>query len=207
MSDVERGDGTVIEFWFDFASGYAYFAAQDIDAVAERLGRRILWRPYMLGAAFKRTGARGLSSTPLKSDYALRDWKRIARQKGVPFDLPDGHPVVALAATRAHYWIERSAPETCGPFARALLNGYFRQGLDVSSPEAVAEVASRFGFKASDVMDGVADPEIKAVARAHGDDAIERGAFGSPFFFVDGEPFWGWDRLTMLEDWVRQGGW
>ena len=62
-----------IEFWFDFSSGYAYFAAYEIDAVAERHGRSVLWRPYMLGAAFKLTGARGLSGTPVKGDYARHD--------------------------------------------------------------------------------------------------------------------------------------
>jgi len=59
-----------IEFWFDFSSGYAYFAAQEIDALAARHGRTVLWRPFMLGAAFKVTGATGLSRTPMKGDYA-----------------------------------------------------------------------------------------------------------------------------------------
>lgn len=62
-----------IEFWFDFASGYAYFAALEVDALAARHGRRVLWRPFTLGAAFKVTGATGLSRTPLKKDYAERD--------------------------------------------------------------------------------------------------------------------------------------
>jgi 2-hydroxychromene-2-carboxylate isomerase len=58
-----------IEFWFDFSSGYAFFAAQRIEAIAADMGRTVLWRPYMLGTAYKVTGARGLSSTPLKRDY------------------------------------------------------------------------------------------------------------------------------------------
>jgi 2-hydroxychromene-2-carboxylate isomerase len=53
-----------IEFWFDFASGYAYFAALEIEALAGRYGRSVLWRPFTLGAAFKVTGAQGLSRTP-----------------------------------------------------------------------------------------------------------------------------------------------
>ena len=56
-------DGDAIEFWFDFSSGYAYFAAHTIDLVAERHGRSVAWRPYMLGVAFKRTGAQGLDLT------------------------------------------------------------------------------------------------------------------------------------------------
>ena len=77
----ERSDA-LIEFWFDFSSGYGYFAAQEIDSLALRYGREVLWRPYMLGVAFKQTGARGLSSTPMKGDYARRDWARLSRRLG-----------------------------------------------------------------------------------------------------------------------------
>jgi 2-hydroxychromene-2-carboxylate isomerase len=99
-----------IEFWFDFASGYAYFAALEIEALAERHGRSVLWRPFTLGAAFKVTGAQGLSRTPLKGEYARRDWQRLARLKGVVFKLPERHPKVGLAAIRAFYHIDRIDP-------------------------------------------------------------------------------------------------
>ena len=93
-----------IEFWFDFSSGYAYFAATTIDEPADRHGRTVLWRPYMLGVAFKHTGARGLSSTPMKGDYARRDWARLSRQTGLAFRPPENHPITALPASRAFYW-------------------------------------------------------------------------------------------------------
>ena len=96
-----------LEFWFDFASGYAYFAALEIEALAERHGRTVLWRPFTLGAAFKVTGAQGLSRTPLKREYARHDWQRLARLKGVPFNPPGDHPKVGLPAIRAFYHLER----------------------------------------------------------------------------------------------------
>ena len=99
-----------VEFWFDFSSGYAYFAAQEIDALAARHGRTVLWRPYMLGAAFKVTGATGLSRTPMKGDYARHDWARIARLKKLPLVFHPDHPITQLPATRAYYWIEREQP-------------------------------------------------------------------------------------------------
>ena len=100
-----------IEFWFDFSSGYAYFAAYEIDAVAERHGRSVLWRPYMLGAAFKLTGARGLSGTPVKGDYARHDWARLSKLTGRPFRPPSNHPITALPASRAYYWVEEHFPD------------------------------------------------------------------------------------------------
>jgi 2-hydroxychromene-2-carboxylate isomerase len=197
-----------IEFWFDFASGYAYFAALEIEALAERHGRSVLWRPFTLGAAFKVTGAQGLSRTPLKGEYARRDWQRLARLKGVLFKLPERHPKVGLAAIRAFYHIDRIDPPSAARVAERIITGYFRDGLDTDDPHAIAQVASRLpGIDRESVLAGINDPEIKAIARQHGEAVVARGVFGSPWIFVDGEPFWGSDRLTMVEQWLSTGPW
>lgn len=196
-----------IEFWFDFSSGYAYFAALEIDALGARVGRPILWRPYMLGTAFKVTGMRGLSSTPVKGDYARHDWDRAARRLGVSFAPPADHPKIALPATRAFYWIEASHPGQQAPFAREVFRRYYSGALDTNDPGAVAGLAPALGLDAAALRAGLEDPAIKDHARALSEAAIARGIFGSPFFMIDDEPFWGWDRLPMLEDWARSGGW
>src|SRR5687767_13323743 len=120
-----------IEFWFDFSSAYGYFASREIDALAARHGRTVTWRPYMLGVAFKATGMRGLSGTPIKGDYARHDWKRIARETGAPFSLPPGHPIVALPASRAFYWIERRDPAAAATFARDAFTAYYVEHLEM----------------------------------------------------------------------------
>lgn len=196
-----------LEFWFDFSSGYAFFAAQRIEAIAADLGRTVLWRPYMLGTAYKVTGARGLSSTPLKRDYARRDWARIARHQGLTFRPPADHPRIALAATRAFYWIEIQRPELAAAFAKRVFGLYFNDSLDTASPEAVSRLAPEFGLKPGALLAGIADPALKDKVRRIGEDAVARGVFGSPFFIVDEEPFWGWDRMEMMAEWVRTGGW
>ena len=196
-----------LEFWFDFSSGYAFFAAQRIEAIAADLGRTVLWRPYMLGTAYKVTGARGLSSTPLKSDYARRDWARIARHQGLTFQLPANHPHVALAATRAFYWVETQHPELAAAFAKRVFTLYFNDSLDTASSEAVSRLAPEFDLKPGALLAGIADPALKEKVRRIGEDAVARGVFGSPFFIVDEEPFWGWDRMEMMAEWVRIGGW
>lgn len=205
---LTQGGGSPIEFWFDFASGYAYFAALEIEALVERHGRRVLWRPFTLGAAFKVTGAQGLSRTPLKSDYARRDWQRLARSKGVAFKLPERHPKVGLAAIRAFYHIDRIDPPAAARLAKNIIIGYFQVGLDTDDPHAIAQVASQLlGIDHESVLAGINDPEVKAIARQHGEAAVARGVFGSPWFFVDGEPFWGSDRLAMVEQWLSIGPW
>jgi len=191
-----------IEFWFDFASGYAYFASLEIEALAARHGRGVLWRPFTLGAAFKVTGVTGLSRTPLKRDYALRDWQRIARLKGVPFSPPARHPMTGLAAIRAFYHLDRTDPAAAARLAAALIAAYFRSGLDIDDPQAVAAFAASLGLDRDAVLTGIADPVVKARARALGEEAVGRGIFGSPWLVIDGEPFWGWDRLALAERWL-----
>ena len=193
-----------IEFWFDFASGYAYFAALEIDALAARHGRTVRWRPFTLGAAFKITGGQGLSRTPLKRDYARRDWQRLARLKGVPFNLPENHPRTGLPAIRAFYHLDRTDAPAAAALAKRLITGYFQNGLDTDDPNAIAAAATSIGIDGNAILTGIADPDVKAIARQHGEQAVERGVFGSPWIFVDGEPFWGSDRLPMVERWLER---
>ncbi len=207
MSVAPGSNRAPIEFWFDFASGYAYFAALEIEALAERHGRTVLWRPFTLGAAFKITGAQGLSRTPLKREYARQDWQRLARLKGVPFKLPDQHPKVGLAAIRAFYGLERKDAPAAARLAKNIIFGYFREGLDTDNPEAIAAVAQTLGVDRDFILASIADPEVKATARRQGEAAVSRGVFGSPWIFVDGEPFWGHDRLALVEQWLTKGPW
>jgi 2-hydroxychromene-2-carboxylate isomerase len=200
-------DTPSLEFWFDFASPYAYFAAPQVEPLAARHGRRTVWRPFLLGAVFKVTGMAPLVGMPLRGDYAKRDWARLARFHDVPFAPPPGHPGATVTACRAFYWVEERDPAGAATFARALLDAYFGDGLDIAERAAVAAVAVRCGLDGDAVLAGADAPAVKARLRAVTDEAIARGVFGAPFFIVDGEPFWGADRLPMVDAWLSRGGW
>jgi 2-hydroxychromene-2-carboxylate isomerase len=196
-----------IDFYFEFASPYGYLASTQIDAIAERHGRTAAWHPIMLGAAFKETGAKPLTQTPLKGPYLLHDVPRFARLLGVPLRLPPVLPMNSLAASRACLWLEGADAEQAKGLARALLHVHWGEGRDLSSPEAVAEVAAGLAIDRDALLAAVADQRIKDRLREQTQAAIERGVFGSPFIFVDGEAFWGADRLAQVEAWLRKGGW
>jgi 2-hydroxychromene-2-carboxylate isomerase len=196
-----------IEFWFDFSSGYAYFAAHAIDDLARRHAHDVLWRPYMLGVAFKATGARGLSATPMKGDYARHDWARLARRTGLRFSPPANHPITALPASRAYYWIETHHPQQAHEFARRAFRAYFADAVDMTEPANVVAVAAGLGLPAEALIEGIGSIDMKQRVKDASQEALDKGVFGSPFFLVDAEPFWGWDRLAMLEDWLSTGGW
>ncbi len=198
---------TPVEFWFDFSSGYAYFAAHAIDALAARSGHSVVWRPYMLGVAFKATGARGLSATPLKGDYARRDWARLSKLTGLPFAIPEGHPITALPASRAYYHVEEQFPDKAHAFALRAFRAYFVDGTDMTEPAQVARIAEPLGVPTEPLLEAIAGAAMKERLKAVTSEALEKGVFGSPFFIADGEPFWGWDRMPMLERWLQGERW
>jgi 2-hydroxychromene-2-carboxylate isomerase len=196
-----------IDFYFEFASPYGYLASTQIDAIAERHGRTVSWYPIMLGAAFKETGARPLTQTPLKGPYLLHDVPRFARLLGVPLRLPPVMPMNSLATSRACVWLEEDDLGLSKRLAKALLHAHWGEGRDLSAPEAVADVAAGLGIERDALLAAVADQRIKDRLKEQTQAAIERGVFGSPFIFIDSEPFWGADRLPQVEAWLSQGGW
>jgi 2-hydroxychromene-2-carboxylate isomerase len=168
----------------------------------------VSWKPILLGAAFKKVGTAPLTTYPLKGEYSKHDFQRTARMMGVTLDLPDGFPHMTLSAARAFYWAEKNAPEKARDLATAFFKAYFTEGLDIGQPDVVGAVAAKVGLDAQTVVDGIQQPEIKDQLKEVTNDAVEnRGVFGAPFFFVDGEPFWGCDRLDQLEKWLETGGW
>ncbi len=196
-----------LDFYFDFASPYGYFASLDIDGIAARHGRLVEWHPIMLGAAFKLTGAKPLAETPLKSDYFRRDVERSARLLATPVKLPPVMPMNSLAASRACYWIKGRDPSMFKPLAKMLYQAHWGAGRDLSAPEAVSEIAELLTIDPGDLLAGIQDPAIKQVLKDKTEAAVQRGVFGSPFVFAEGEPFWGHDRLSQIDRWLQTGGW
>ena len=196
-----------IDFYFDFYSPYGYFASCRIDEIAARHQRTVAWRPILLGAVFKVTGQQPLATIPLKGDYTRYDLERSARLLGVPFELPSRFPIASTAACRAFYSIGDRDAELAIRFAAAVYAAYFVDDRDISSPEVTIDIAASVGIPRHDMESALNDPALKDRLRSEVDAAIARGGFGSPYFIVDGEPFWGSDRLDQLERWIATGGW
>jgi 2-hydroxychromene-2-carboxylate isomerase len=195
-----------IEFYFDFSSPYGFFGATRIPTLAARYGRALVWRPILLGAVFKVTGGGPLPSLPLKGSYSKLDMSRCARFLGIPFKFPDPFPISTQAPARAVYWLEQHAPEQIEAAVLALYRAYFVDGRDISSPDTTADVLARLGQDPAKVLAAVGEPALKQRLRNETETAIQRGVFGSPYVFIDGEPFWGHDRLDQVERWMETGG-
>jgi len=197
-----------IDFYFDFSSPYGYLASERIEALAVKHGRGVNFRPVLLGVVFKQTGAMPLTQVPLKGDYSRRDMERSARFHGIEdFRMPSKFPIPTQAAARIVLWAQQRDAVLAAKVVHALYRALFIGDRDISDPDIAVAVAATCGVDAAAARAAIDDPAIKDALKRANEDAIARGVFGSPFIVVDGEPFWGMDRLDQVERWLATGGW
>jgi 2-hydroxychromene-2-carboxylate isomerase len=198
-----------LAFYFDFISPYGYFASLQIEELAAHHGRTVDWRPMLLGVAVLRVmGLKPVLDTPLKGDYVRRDVLRHARRYGIrlgrDLNASVGNP---LPPARAFYWVKQHQPQLAMPLARAMYHAFWAEGRDLSTPEAVGAIALPSGLDRAALVEATASDEAAALLRHAVAASIKAGIFGSPTIVVDGEPFWGADRLQEVDEWLATGGW
>ncbi|MDE1916875.1 MAG: 2-hydroxychromene-2-carboxylate isomerase [Sphingomonadales bacterium] len=190
-------------FYFDFSSPYGFLASQKIDELARAIGRKVVWRPYLIGIVYKTFGGAPVDH-PLKKAYMLMDFARSARLAGLAdANFPPDFPASPVTPSRVFYWLESIAPDSAADFARAAFRACWLGGRGVSDPEAAIEVASALGFERAAIIAGMQEPAVKDRLRHETEAAIAQGIFGSPVIQIDGEAFWGFDRFGMIEAMYR----
>lgn len=195
-----------IIFYWDFTSPYAYIGANLIEAVAAKHDRSVDWRPLSLGHLWKAMPDR-VPFPKSKMDYMAHDWERSARLHGLPIvKYPDPFPADAKLPRLLFYRLKAQDPARAAAFAKAVFRQYWGEGKDIAKPEQLAGI-----LKAQ----GIADSELAAAAedgtarQAVIDATAEAGrlqAFGTPTFVVDGEMFWGSDRIDHIDRWLARQG-
>ena len=198
-------DPRPIDFYFDFSSPYSYIASEWIEALAARHGRTVSWKAILLGVTFQAAELKSPVSHPIKREYSMLDFERSARHAGVPYTTPAKFPIPTQNAARLFWWLHDKAAVSAAAWARHALRGYFTRGVDLSDAASLRMLAAEFGIDPGEAEAVWADPAWKARLKQACDEAVARGVFGAPFFFVDGEPFWGNDRRAQIERWLEHG--
>lgn len=202
-----------LHFYFDFISPFGYYASLRIDALAARHGRTVQWHPMLLGVSvMKVMGLKPLLDTPLKGPYTARDVRRYARLHGVTLGrAPDAPMMSPLTAGRAFAWAQRHHPDAAKSMAQAMLHAYWHDGADLSQPGALLTIRlpSQLSatVSAAELAAAAQTAEAAQLLRDEVDASLKAGVFGSPTFIVDGEMFWGVDKLEQVELWLARGGW
>ncbi len=195
-----------IDFYFDFSSPYGYFAAEVIEPLATKYDRSVLWHPMLLGVSFKTTGQMPLASVPMKGEYSVRDFARSARFLDLKYNHPKTFPIATQHAARAFLWANDRDPQHARTLAQQIYRAYFVEGKNIADLGVILEIATQAGIERMALSEALNGSAIKERLKAEVELATSRGVFGSPFFIVEGEPFWGVDRLPQLEKWLANGG-
>jgi 2-hydroxychromene-2-carboxylate isomerase len=187
-----------ILFYFDFASPYAWFALESVEALARDHGRVLEWRPILLWAALKAHGIPPPLEIAVKREYFLADMQRSAAFHGVAYREPAKLPTSSHLATRLYHSIAARDLELAKAFGRDVFTSFFVAGEDIGDENVVLKLAARRGLVDDEARQGMNGPLGRERLAANIEAAIADSVCGSPFFILDGEPFFGADRVDQM---------
>lgn len=195
----------MIDFYFDVSSPWTYLAFRNIQPLAKELNVAIQWRPVLVGGIFNTVNQRMYASredsqSP-RNRYVLKDLQDCARQTGITIVFPPKvFPVNSVKAMRGCIWLAGSETfkDCLLPFIEATFAAYFTHQADISQDDVLASLCRQTGIDAQAFAAGIAQANIKDALKTNTDEAIARGAFGVPTFFVGDDMYFGNDRLDLL---------
>jgi 2-hydroxychromene-2-carboxylate isomerase len=195
-----------VEFFFDLVSPYSYLAHSQLGRISEEQGVELVLRPMLLGGVLNAVGLQAPIDVPGKGGYQVRDIKRWAGRYGLPMRFPEPFPFRTLKTMRAA--MVRAREGDLETFVREAFALYWEEGgapRGFDEDEPLKEVAVRIGADPEELLGEAATVEAKAALKSATDEALRRGVFGAPTFFVGDEMFWGNDRLFFVEEALRNG--
>lgn len=188
-----------VEFLYDYGSPFSYLADRRLPAIAQRVGATIIYTPVSLGAVLKATGNHpSLDTVPQKGRYMSIELSRWAGRDGCPPPSHTHFPINTMKLMRGAI-----ASRHLGVFDRyhaAIFDAFWMKDLRLGDDAIFASVLESAGVPAAAIRAAIQTPAVKDGLRANIDDAVARGMFGAPTFFVGDEMFWGNDRLDWVEE-------
>ena len=191
-----------LNFYFDYSSPFAYLGATEIFKLADQNNASVVHKPFLLGALFK---AIGTPMVPLhsfnapKQRYYQRDLELWAQHWGVPLLQPSAFPINTVGPLRLTLVALAEAPERVTPLVLRIFSAFWAEDQDISRPEVLASLLSELELPVT-WLEKISTPEVKAELRDRTSEAVEKGVCGAPSFEVNGELFWGQDRLDFVRN-------
>jgi 2-hydroxychromene-2-carboxylate isomerase/rhodanese-related sulfurtransferase len=195
-----------VDFYFDFSSPYSYIAAEKIDALVESYGLEVRWKPFLLGAILKTTGASLLTvGHEWKTSYSMADFQRSAEVNGLSYKHPSNFPQSSAIVGRCALWVERTyGAGTAKAFSKAVLRMLFVHDGDINNTVALAKIGDELNVDSAAMLVAITQPDVKQLLIATTEEATANKIFGAPTTVFQGERFWGVDRLSHLEYRIKQ---
>lgn len=183
-----------LEFFYDYVSVYSYLA----DHAVQKLGNAdIVYRPMFLGAVMASTGNRPPATVAAKGRHLVKDVYRWVEHYGIPFKFNSIFPQKTLGALRLAVAAQRQG--VFDELHPRLFEAAFVTDRDLGDSDTLAEILAAANLNADELMADIASPSIKDELKANTEEAVERGVFGAPTFFVGDQMFFGNDRFEFIE--------
>jgi 2-hydroxychromene-2-carboxylate isomerase len=189
-----------VEFWFDVGSPASWLAWTQLEPLAAATGATVLHRPMLLGGVFQATGNHSPAQIPAKGRYMHDDFARFAARHGVPYRHNPHFPINTLALMRGAVAMQLQAPERFVPYVDAVFRAIWVDGRNLNDAAEVAAALQASGFDPAWLLALAQQPEVKERLKALTQEAVERGVFGAPTFFVGPAMYWGQDRLDFVKE-------
>lgn len=188
-----------VEFFFDVGSPYSYLAYHQLPKIAKARNAEIVWRPMLLGGVFQATGNSSPMTVPMKGKYSMTDLERWARYFDVPFEHNPYFPINTLHLMRGATGMQMRSDEEFHRYLSAVFSAMFEKPRNLAAPEELASVLEAAGMSPLLVLELTKDDKVKEKLKQDTQEAVSRGVFGAPTFFVGSEMYWGQDRLHFVD--------
>lgn len=190
-----------LEYFFDFVSPYSYIAHTAVKQVIARTGAELVIKPMFLGGVMQATGNRPPGMVPAKGKYMQTDLARACQRYGITMHMNPHFPMNTRGMTRATIGLEGDTARR-DAFIQACFNICWNdaRGIDPSDAAAFGAALTEAGFDPAEIMALATADANKEKLKANTAEAVERGAFGAPTFFVGDQMFFGHDRLDYVEE-------
>ena len=192
-----------VEFFFDVGSPASYLAWTQLPRLAAEANAVVAWRPMLLGGVFKATGNASPVTVPAKGRWMTDDLARWARRYGVAFRIPPHFPINTLTLMRGATGMQLRHPDRFELYVDVVERAMFETPKNLGDPDVLVATLRDAGFDPAEFAALVADPDVKARLIATTEEAVARGAFGAPTFFVGEQMFFGQDRLDFVREALR----
>ena len=195
-----------VYFYTSFGSPYSYIAAQQIEDVLRRHNCTIYWRPVRLRRVLTGIyGSAGVNIVAKKMDYMRADSERSAALYGLPFVRPEGEPPFDCdEAYACAYALANGNEEQLRNVTLALVSAVWARGCALRTVRDLVEALRSF-HQTEALVKTSSQSSVGMKAHDHAvDEAIGSGMFGAPWFIIDGEVFWGHDRLELIDMWLSR---
>jgi len=186
------------DFYFDYGSPTAYLAWTQVPGLVRRTGATVNYRPFLLGGAFQATGNRSPIEIPAKGAYMNKDMEWFAGRYKVPFRRNPNFPVNTLALMRGAMYAQKE--NFLVPYSNAMYKAMWVDGVNMNDPKEIGNVLAGAGMDVQKIVAATQDPAIKDALKSATEEAVKRGVFGAPTFFVGAHMHFGQDRLPYVEE-------